>query len=198
MDDAEVGVIKQVYQVVLSSLLQCLDCMHLEVQVMSSMFLHNLIHQAHKRLLADEELGAPLIQTYLAESYNPWPVPSEPLQPTLLKFFVGVFSPVVGLMWPIIPFEVKGPTSSTILTKSHVIEDPQWHPIHLQVPQLPLPPHQFFGWGRCASWRCLRLGTPPSAQPWHHLSTCHLKWSSDQSEFVAGLLKLHTVLLFSY
>ena len=79
VDCAQVGIIKQACQIVFGSLLQCLDVVNLEVQVVCSRCLGNFAHQGHKRSLADEELGAPLISMYLVESHCTWPVHQGPL-----------------------------------------------------------------------------------------------------------------------
>ena len=87
VDYAQVSIEKKEHQVVFASLLQCLDGTNLEVQVICPVCLGNLVHQACKRSLADEEFSAPLIPMYLIESHNPQLVPLGPLQPTLPKFF---------------------------------------------------------------------------------------------------------------
>ena len=83
MNGAQVGILQEICHVIFSGLLQCLDGAHLEVQVICPLFPHYLMHQVHKRPLADEELSAYLILAYLMESHCPWLVPLGPLQPTL-------------------------------------------------------------------------------------------------------------------
>ena len=67
----QVSILKEAYQMVVYSLMQCLVGVHLKVQVVSPMCLGNCMHQVCNRLLADEELGAPLVLCDLAESHHP-------------------------------------------------------------------------------------------------------------------------------
>ena len=103
MDGAQVSVFKEAWQIVLCSLLKCLDSAHLKVQVMCHLHLGNLTHQACKGLLADEKLSAPLVLSDLVESNH---VPSHTpgtfwVHP--LETSCGVFLPVVSLTWPTSP-----------------------------------------------------------------------------------------------
>ena len=89
MYSTEVGILQKAFQIIFSSLLQCLDAVHLKAKVMCPIPLHDLMHQVCKRLLTDEELSALLIPVYLMESYCPQLVPLGPLQPTLPELFMG-------------------------------------------------------------------------------------------------------------
>ena len=82
VNGAQVGVLQEAHHKIFGSLLQYLDGIHLEMQVVCPLFLHYLMHQAYKRLLADDKLGAPVVLPYLTESHHPQPVP------------LGLFSPL--------------------------------------------------------------------------------------------------------
>ena len=75
MCNTEVGILQEVSQVVLGSLLHCLDSMHLEVQIVLPISLGYLIEQAHEGSLTNEELSILLVLAYLMESHCCWPVP---------------------------------------------------------------------------------------------------------------------------
>ena len=71
--------LQEVSQIVLSSLLQHQNCMHLEAQIVLPISLWYLPDQAHKGPLTDEEFSTLLVLAYLMESHSPWPVPQGPL-----------------------------------------------------------------------------------------------------------------------
>ena len=190
------NIIKQACQVVLGSLLQCLDSEHLEVQVICPIFLHDLIHQACKRPLADEELGAPLILTFLMESYHPQLVPPGYYQPTLLKFIVGTFPPMVGLMQPTSSLKVEGFTSATSLTKSHVDEDPGYLPAISRLFNSHSLLTSSSGEGGVLSESTPAMD-PSFCLPIALLLSLPFELEQ-QPEFVAGLLKLHAFPSISY
>ena len=74
--------------------------MHLEAQVICLITLHDLMHQAHKGLLMDEEFGTLLVLMYLTESHCPWPVALGSLHNTPSELLAGAFLLMVGLVWP--------------------------------------------------------------------------------------------------
>ena len=93
VDDTQVGIFQEASQVIPCCFLQCHDCTHLEVQVISPKFLGYLMHELCEGALANEELSAILVLADLVDSYNPWPVLPGPLHETFpRKLFLGGFS----------------------------------------------------------------------------------------------------------
>ena len=85
----QVSIFQEDGQIVFDSLLQHLDCAHLEAQIMCPICLCHLAEQACKGSLTDEKLSTLLVLTYLVESHNPWMVPLGPLQPPLQNYLWG-------------------------------------------------------------------------------------------------------------
>ena len=79
MYSTQVGIFQEAGQVVFGSLLQCLDCTHLKVQIMHHVSLCYLMDEAHKGLLMDEELSTLFVLAYLRESKFPQLVSLGPL-----------------------------------------------------------------------------------------------------------------------
>ena len=79
MYTAQVSVLQEATQIILSGLLQHYDCMHSEVQIGLPTSLHDLTNEAHEGSLANEELSTLLVLVDLAESHC--------LQPVLLGQF---------------------------------------------------------------------------------------------------------------
>ena len=75
MYSTQAGILQEVSQVVLSGLLQCLDCAHLEAQMMLPISLCFLMDQVCEGSLMNEDLHTLLVLAYLMESHCPWPVP---------------------------------------------------------------------------------------------------------------------------
>ena len=95
MYSTQISIPQEAGQVIFSGLLQCLDCMHLEVQIVCSVCLCYLVDQAHKGLLTDEKLSTLLVLACLVESCHPQPVPLGLLQPPLYETLWEVFP----LLW---------------------------------------------------------------------------------------------------
>ncbi len=73
MDGAQIGVLKETYQVSLAGLLQGHDSRTLEAQVRLEV-LSDFSHQTLERQLADQQLGGLLIATDLSQSHSAGPV----------------------------------------------------------------------------------------------------------------------------
>jgi len=73
VDGAEIGVLEEADQVGLASLLQSHDCRALESQIGLEV-LGNLSDETLEGQLADEQLGALLVATDLAQGDRAWPV----------------------------------------------------------------------------------------------------------------------------
>ena len=71
MDHAKVGILQEASQIILCSILQSHNYVHLEVQIIFTNFLGDFMDQMWKGVLAYEELSALLELVDLTEGYYP-------------------------------------------------------------------------------------------------------------------------------
>ena len=124
-------------------------------------------------------------------------IPSWYLQASstpFMKFFVGS-SPHGGSDVASPLLDVKGPTSTAILANTWVREDPGDLPAASNPSNCLLLLSYSLREGGVLPESAPR-GTTSPAHPWYYLHPCHLRWSSNQSEIMAGFSKLHMVFSF--